>query len=333
MDLIAYVMTDAEGRFTFLGAPNERVGIYYQLPQSRLVTTPDWARLRSLQKTQDVIDLGTMNVERGEIAVSINISDWNEAFEGMDVSLQAGTDAWGASVGTVIKPEKQGLPYRITQVPSGVYTLVAKRPDYVQFRQRIQFDAKRAVMEVSLDIPKCTASISGTVASNPMETLQLCSSGHKVTAYLIPSPEGRYHLEHLPAGEYSVGGHYTIETAPAAQFSLLENESKAIDIDSSAWSFVNKGALHTQVVDSEGEPIPDVKLWLQRGDESIVPYKQTTEGQFFVAEPGEYTLDIDCPGHERTSKTVLLRAKDLMAGGSRRGTMIIEMGSVVVSGQ
>jgi hypothetical protein len=202
---------------------------------------------------------------------------------------------------------------------------VAKRPDYVQFRQTLTFDAKQGVMELSLDIPRCTASISGTLANNPMETMQFCSSDHKVTGYLIPSPEGNYRLEHLPAGEYRIGGLYTINTAPAAQFSLLENESKIIDIDTSAWSFVNKGALHTQVVDNREEPIIDAKLWLQRGDERIMPYKETTEGQFFVADPGEYTLNIDCPGHERISKAVTLQGKDLMAGGSRRGTMIVRV--------
>jgi RNA polymerase sigma factor (sigma-70 family) len=333
LDLVAYVMTDAEGRFTFLGAPNERVGIYYQLPQSRRVSSPDWAKLAVLHKTEALLDLGTLRVESGEIAVSVNIGEWNEAFEGLDLSLQAGTDAWGASVGTVIKPEKPGQAYRITQVPSGVYTLVAKRPDYVQFRQRIQFNATRAVMEVSLDIPSCTASISGTVTSNPMEATQLCSDDHKVTAYLISSPDGSYRLDHLPAGEYSIGGHYTINTAPAAQFSLLEKESKIVDIDTSAWSFVNKGALHTQVVDSEGEPITEVKLWLQRGEQRILPYKETTEGQFFVAEPGDYTLNIECPGHDTISKAVHFQGKDLMAGGSRRGTMIVELGSAVVGGQ
>ena len=166
-----------------------------------------------------MLDLGTLHVESGEISVSVNVSDWNAAFAGLDLSLQAGTDAWGAGIGTVNKPENPGLPYRITQVPSGVYALVAKRPDSVQF-------------------------------------------------------------------------------------SLLENESKIIDIDSSAWSFVNKGALHTQIVDNGDEPIVDAELWLQRGEERIMPYKQTTEGQFFVADPGEYILNIDCPGHDTISKAV-----------------------------
>ena len=158
-----------------------------------------------------------------------------------------------------------------------------------------------------------------------METTRFCRSDHKVTGYLIPSPEGSYRLEHLPAGEYRIGGHYTINTAPAAQFSLLENESKVIDIDTSAWSFINKGALHTQAVDNRGEPIIDAKVWLESGAERIMPYKQTTEGQFFVAEPGDYTLNIDCPGHGTISEAVFLQGKDLQAAGSRRGTMVVQV--------
>lgn len=325
LDLVAYVTTDAEGRFTFLGVPDGRHGIYYQLPQSRQFTAPDWAKLRTLHKAQDALNLETIQVERGEIAVLISIAGRHDAFESVDVYLQAGTDLWGPRVGTVLKPENAGLPYRISQVPSGVYTVVAKRPDHVQFRRPIQFEAKQGAMAVSLDIPRCTTSVSGMLTRNPQETALLRRSDHKVLGFLVPLSEGHYNIENLPAGEYCIGGHYTINTAPAARFSLLEGETKTINIDTSSWSSINKGDLHTQIVDDQNKPINDAEVWLERDDKRIVPYKETKEGQFFVAEPGEYTLYVDDPSYEMQSRPVKLPGKDLMVASSRGATVIIEL--------
>ncbi len=127
-----------------------------------------------------------------------------------------------------------------------------------------------------------------------------------------------------------------VNTAPAARFSLLEGETKSIDVDTSSWSSVNKGDLHTQIVDDKDKPIRNVKVWLERGDEQIAPYKETMAGQFFAAEPGEYVLRIDCAGHETLSRIVKLLGKDLLAASSRGATMIIEVDPAapgVVSGR
>jgi len=56
-----------------------------------------------------------------------------------------------------------------------------------------------------------------------------------VTARVTPGEAGKYELTHLPTGQYAIGFYSPKEIVPMMTFSLSEDQTKAVDIDTSNW--------------------------------------------------------------------------------------------------
>jgi hypothetical protein len=64
---------------------------------------------------------------------------------------------------------------------------------------------------------------------------------------------------------------------------------------------------------------------LENEQARIDPIKVSEDGQFFVADPGDYTLYVDCPGYEMVARPIHLEGEDLFAGAWGEETMIIQL--------
>jgi hypothetical protein len=320
-----HVTTDEQGGFAVRGVPAGRYGIHYELPPSPVYTSEDWLKVITFDVDGDDLDLGLINVETSSALVSVTYEQWHDTFEHIDVYLQKGSDPWGPRPGNVVRPPTPDQPYLITDVPAGSYMLVAKRPDNVLFMKAVEIKAGLEEAAFSLHIPKCTASVSGALLSQPEEMLFLRNSKGSVLAYVHSFGDGTYTNENLPAGEYRIGSYYTINTAPLASFSLDDGQTINVDIDPSVLSSLNRGTLQTQVLGWQGEPLSHVRVWLDNERTRIEPFKVTENGQFFVAEPGWYTLHVDCPGYEMVARPIYLEGEDLFAGAWGEATMIMRL--------
>jgi hypothetical protein len=325
IEFVCYVTTDAQGRFRFSGIGAGRHGVYYKLLQSAPYGGEDWANVTTIEKGPNDIELGAINVERGRVSAYVGFEQPHGIFAGADVYVQRGTEFWGRRMGKVTEPDRADAPYTVTEVLSGTYSLVVKRHDGVQFMQPFEFDASEGQAEVSIVIPKCTAAVTGTLAVHSELPLLIRNSDGTVVNPITTTGDGTYRVDHLPAGAYSIGGYYTIATAPLATFALSEGETKTVDVDPSALSWVNKAALHTQIIDDTGSPLAQASIWLEGDNGRADPYKVTEQGQFFVTEPGDYTLYAACPGYETFTRQMSLEGQDLMATGIYNATLIIEL--------
>ncbi|MBE0537841.1 MAG: sigma-70 family RNA polymerase sigma factor [Phycisphaerae bacterium] len=317
---VSRVTGDGQGCFRFHGTPAGFYGLYYKLPQDERYTAPNWLKLTTLVVGDDDCDLGELHMSTGRIAVHLN-SD--AAFKDMDVYVQAGTGLWGAKIGRAKAPEGEGKPYLITGVPCGIYRIVVMRPDFVQFTKTVLVESTEADIEVAMHIPACTASVSGRLTADRDEAVFLLSNDHSVRAYVPQKDDGTYAVENLPAGDYRIGGYYTVATSKASHFALADGQSAALDVVSDFTS-LNKGHLHMQVVDEHYLTVA-ADVWLQGPAGRIEPYKVDSDGWFFAAEPGRYVLVVSCPGRSMVQVTIHLDGKDLMAGSAGEATVIVRM--------
>jgi len=321
LTFVSRVTTDDDGRFQFHGTPAGFYGLYYKLPQDDRYSVADWLKLTTLEVGADDLDLGDMYMTTGRIALHLRWARRDAAFKDMDVYLQVGTDLWGPKIGRVQAPQSNGEPYLITGVPCGIYSVVVMRPDFVQFTKTVLVEATEADVAVALEIPECTASVSGELTANRDEPVYLMSDDGSIRAYVPPKDDGTYAVANLPAGNYRIGGYYTVRTADAARLALSSGQAAAVDVVCD-FSSLNKGHLQIQVIDKDCLPLAaDVRL--QGSASQIEPYKIDGDGWCFAAEPGQYTLMVSCRGRRTVQYPVYLDGKDLMAARGGEATLIV----------
>ena len=314
------VLTNDNGQFAFAGVPAGQYAIHYERGRKR----NDWVKIATVDMGTEDIDIGVIGEQAGTILISVAPEDPNDALNVIEVYLQEGTEVWQARVGDVSEPAAQGEPYIISNVLHGTYTAVAARADGLQLRESVELRAGQEEVEVTVQIPKGTATVGGQFISDSEQPLLLFSSDEKITCHISPG-EDFYRIENLPAGEYSIGNYFIGSAAPLVSFSLTEEEEKTVDIDTSGWSALNKASLLTQVVSANGVPITTAEVWLEGDGGVIEPITSTGVGRFFVTEPGEYILHAVYLGYEEVTKAVSLEAKDITAARTEDSTVFIRL--------
>jgi hypothetical protein len=257
------------------------------------------------------MDVGIIPEHTARVLISVNAVDDNEPLVGLEVYLQEGTEFWVPKVGETAEPAQEGEPYVVTNALPGTYTAVACRSDDVMVRQIIELGAEQEELNVFLRMPKGTAAVSGELLTDYRQPLLMWRSDEKVTAHITPSYDGTYRVENLPAGRYSIGRYLIGKSAPLAQFTLYEDETRIVDIDTSHWSVSEKASLHTQVVNEKGVPLAGAEVWLDGHTGVIEPLTRVGEGQFFVADPGEYALHAAYPRYREAAQRIWLEARGI----------------------
>ncbi|MHC4212499.1 MAG: sigma-70 family RNA polymerase sigma factor [Planctomycetota bacterium] len=314
--------TDSQGRFSFMSVPVGRYVLYYQVPNKR----NNWTNLTSLDVGDEDANIGEISLETGKITVSLSSADPKAQLDDLRVYLQQGFDFWGPTIGNVSNPERPGDPYRITNVLSGKYTVAAYRPDGVKIIKKFEFNAASGEHEISLQVPAGTATVSGELISDSDQPLLLWRSDGGIIGHIRrPSNGSEYKIENLPAGRYSIGNYFIGNAAPLLDFSLSEGQNKTIDIDTSGWAELNKASLHTRVIGTNGVPIIGAQVWLKRGGQEIDPMTAVGHGQFFIADPGEYSLHAYYPGHKETVRKVRLESGDISSVREEDAAVIIRL--------
>lgn len=225
-----YAVTDFEGRFYFGGAPPGQYGVYYDPPGERYPL-----KLAVIDIGREDEDVGIIGQQMVAVTLSVTaaaaegpVSDWY-------IYLQEGTHYWGQRVGPLRKvPEQQGR-YVVPNLLAGEYTFTAWRRDYPQIQQTFTVAAGEKELAVPLKIPACTSTIHGSFFNKLNRSVILQKSDMTVTAPITSGEAGQYELTYLPAGQYTIGFYSPKEIVPMMTFSLSEDQTKVVDIDTSNW--------------------------------------------------------------------------------------------------
>ncbi|MBL7154827.1 MAG: carboxypeptidase regulatory-like domain-containing protein [Phycisphaerae bacterium] len=293
--------TDAQGRFSFPGTPVGRYGIYYEQPDKR----GKWVKVAVIETQTVDMDLGVIPGPIGTVRISIAPAEPNEPLpQGLNAYLQTGTRYYALRAGTLAEPKTAGDPYIVTNILPGIYTATVRRSDGVRFRERVEFTEEQAPLDVTLTIPKCTASIGGMFRSETDRSLVMWRSDGKVVASIIPE-NGRYAVKNLPAGDYAIGRSVAPRGWPLVEFGLAEGESKTLDLDPVDWPVQGRGRLIVQAVDSgNGIPLTAARMWLSRSGEIFEAPTTSSQGHVFDVPPGDYVLHAECIGYQEAEKAV-----------------------------
>ena len=321
----SYAVSDAQGGFSFRGAPVGRHGVYMEPAGQRGV----WFRIATVHVDADDVELGMVELATSTIEVQVQADDPNQVPEdipeGATVYLQQGRGFTGAMAGIVQEPYEDGAPYAIRNVLPGEYTVVASRPDGVHSRKELAVGAVAETISMAMSVPRGSASLSGRFIGRSPGAMFLFSADGKVASHIDSDDAGTYRIGDMPAGDYLVGNDLVGKTVPLLVFNIAEGDDTVADLDMSDWPAMGRAPLHTQVVSDAGVPVSGVQVWLEGEGVEVEPVRNNSEGQFFVTEPGEYVIHADYPGLGRASRAVVLLADDISARRRTETTIILRL--------
>jgi len=318
-----FFITGKEGEFEFAGVPRGIYSIYYENPQKR----SDWIKIATIEVDGSDLDVGVVPEDSTEIRLTIEKEDKDSEWEVDNIYLQEGAKIWSQKVGKVKEPAKEGEPYIINMITPGRYYIVATRSDNMMIRQEIK--VKEEKLDITLTIPKATASISGVfVVESQIPSMMIWSKDKKVVGYIHKGEDGTFRLDGLPAGEYSVGGNMMIESGAILELELADGQHKDIEIDTSNYSPQEIATLSCIVLDENGVPITNAKTRLEDDfGEVIEPMTITSRGQYFITKPGKYMLYASCSGFKNVTREVELTALNLHTVQGRPLPLLIRLES------
>lgn len=311
-------MTDDHGRFELHGVPPGRYGLYYERPGGRT----DLVRACVVAVADENIDLGTIDLRTTRVGVTLRSADPAAAFSFWQVFLQEGTDFWRAHAGVVDEAASTESLRVIKDVSPGTYQVVARQSD-VAIRKRIVVELAGGPPGVELEIPRATATVSGTFITDTGQPLILWNSARTVTAHLR-SQDGAFAVGPLPAGHYTVGNYFLTDRASVLEFDVREGETKTVDIDVTQWC-PDLSLLVLCVVGRNGTVLNHAAVWLEGVAGRIGAEPGVAGGYTFTPRPGDYTLFVQCEGYAPYIEPLTLPRTGIGRAASRQSPRIIRL--------
>jgi hypothetical protein len=302
--LRCYAMTEPDGEFTFGGVPRGKWAIYYEDPEKR----SDWIKATMVNVTGQDVDMGTISVRLPTIHISVGYEEGAPKWDISRTYLQEENEFWGRQIAQLSEPADENEPYIIKNVPPGEYYLVLTRRDHLMLRHPVK--VTETEMNLTVRIPKGTAGIKGLISGKIIMGQTIWTQDKLIVAFLIPDEKGGFKLDNLPAGHYYVGGNMLIDSAALLEFELADGEQKTLDINVPDSPKNQSNPLLVLVLDENGTPLLGTKARLLSGKSVIEPIVNSSQGIYFTAEQGTYTLQVDFPGYKTVSQQVSIERFD-----------------------
>ena len=300
-----YAMTGPDGKFVFGGVPNGKWAIYYEDPEKR----SDWIKATVVNVMGQDVDMGTISVRLPTIRISVGYEEGASKWDISRTYLQEGNEFWGRQIAQLSEPADENEPYIIKNVPPGEYYLVLMRRDYLMLRHPVK--VTEAEMSITVRIPKCTAGIKGLISGKIIMGQTIWTQNKSIVASLIPDEKGGFKLDNLPAKHYYVGGNMLIDSAALLEFDLADGEQKVLDVNVPDSPKNQSGPLRVMVLDENGSPLLGAGVRLLDGEGVIEPIVvDSSQGIYFMAEQGTYTLQVNFPGYKAATQQVSIERFD-----------------------
>ncbi len=316
-----YAVTDEHGAFVFAGAAPGAHGIYYEQPQKQ----GEWFKIATITVRNADIDLGVIPGNAARLFITLNTPGTDSGWTIKQISLSQGKRIYATPLQTADAPTEKGKPWVIRNVEPGQYTLMMYQDYSTQWRKEIELEPGRSEWRLSLDVPRFSARLSGRIAGDKVQTASLWREHKDVIAGILPSGDGTYTVDNLPAGRYFVGDTLSLlyDLPAVAEFTLAEGESKTLDLTLSAKSKIAVTTVTVQVVDETGSLRSDAEVRLAGPLGVIEPAQSASTGYVFLTTPGEQVLRVEAPGYKPVSRNVIL--KDIGPRLSKPQTITIRL--------
>ncbi|HUT31427.1 MAG TPA: carboxypeptidase-like regulatory domain-containing protein [Sedimentisphaerales bacterium] len=306
-----YAVTGPEGQFTLAGPPQGRWAIYYE----QLGKRNEWMKVAEIDVGADDMELGVVSPASLEekILIQVKASDANETLDNISqIVIQKGREITGQMVGPATPVSgKKGL-YSLESLLPGEYTATVYRAGLPMIRQKLEIEEGQQKPALTLQLPGGTASVSGLISRQSQLPLMIVSADQRIIAALEADSDGRYKVEHLPAGRYTVTRWPADERIGSPmQFTLTEGENRKFDIDVSRLAEPQVAFLMVQAVNEDGLVLTEPELWIEREGGYIEPTQKSSQGHAFMTRAGEYTLHVTCSGYEEVTRNVSLEPVDM----------------------
>jgi len=302
--------TKANGEFVFWGPPPGTWAIYYE--------TSDQLNRRVRVTTIDVdnedIELGVISPTEtaDKFLIEVKTADPNEQLENIvQLMVQKGAKITGQVIAQAAPVEGRKGFYAVQDIPPGDYTVTVYRTGHPLIRERLEIREEEEKGVFTLQLPKGSATVSGAIKTDSVIPLVMVSLDERIFGILQPNSDGTYKVEHLPAGRYFVARWPYEGTTSHINLTLNNGENKTLDIDASVLTPSELAFLAIQIVGEDGSMLSEAESWLEAGTEYIEPTQKSTQGHFFMTNPGEYTLHVTCSGYEDVMRDVSLEPVDM----------------------
>ena len=300
-----YAITDEHGAFAFAGAAPGTHGIYYERPQKQ----NDWLKIVNVTVRNTDIDLGVIPGNATRPFITFNTRGTDSGWTIKQVYLAQGKRIYAAPMRTADAPTEKDKPWVISNVEPGQYTLMMYQDYSIQWRREIELEPGRNEWRISLDVPTFSANLSGRLIGDKAQSASLWREHKDVIAGILPTGDGVYAVENLPAGRYFVGDALSLlyDLPPIAEFTLAEGESKTLDLDLSARPKTAVTTVTVQVVDETGSLQNDADVRLAGPLGVIEPAQSASLGYIFLTTPGDQVLRVEAPGYKPVSRSVTIK--------------------------
>jgi uncharacterized GH25 family protein len=291
-------MTEPDGKFAFGGVPNGKWKIYCEDTETR----GDWIKIATAEAAGQDVDLGVVSVTLSTIRASIEYEKESPKWDIKYANLQEGDNPWNIPVKKAILPTDKNAPYIVKNIPAGEYRLSLIRQDYVAFRQSIEVN--ETDVNVTIPMPKSTSGIHGHLTGKFPAGQTIWTRDKSIVGNIMPDAGLNYKLDNLPAGHYYVGGNMLIDSAALLEFDLADGEQKILDINVPDSPKNQSSPLLVLVLDENGAPLLGAEVRLLGGESVIEPIVDSSQGIYFMAEQGAYTLQVNFPGYKAVTQQV-----------------------------
>lgn len=295
--------TGPNGEFTFGGVPKGKWSIYCANPENKT------KQLRIATIDTDGSDLDTGVIPKGlsTLNVSIEYEQSMANWDVTDVFLQYEKVIAGSPVVLLDKPASNNEPFITKNIIPGRYLLVVNRGYVTQ--QRV-VDIPEGNVDITMKIPKGTASIQGRLIKQFSDWQIIWRDGKDVVCYIESTPKGSYEFKNIPAGKYHLSPDFSMNSGSLLDFGLAEGEQKVLDIDVSNMRRTQDSVLLVMFLDENGVPVAEADARLESNNSTIEPMLASAAGFYFAADAGTYTLLAKYAGYKDIRQTVTIKKRD-----------------------
>lgn len=292
----AFARTDADGRFTFFGAPPGLWTLYY----GEGTQPTEWARVREIEVgASSTGDVGEIDHVSGSVIVKADVSDPEQRAQ-MNIGLSQLHEFWhaGQAVGKRPRGRNNSEDQRFDHVPVGNYEIVCRQPSQLVTHHPVSVTSETPTQEFTIPVISGTASIAGTVEPGLLKTTYV-DFWHENERWHVNTrikESGEIAVSNLPAGRWTLRAS-GLRTGPGIfTVNLKDGEKKSIEITKeNAMTSAPFGyaTIDVQIEPSLLTPARTELIGSQGLAEPLNRYKAETD--YFIPA-GEYECVVSLPG-------------------------------------
>lgn len=309
----AFAKTNADGEFTFFGAPPGIWSLYHDSGTQR---SNDWIRIREVEVEHGgTMDLGDVSDTSGSLTVHSTPAD-SKVLSQLQFTLSEYDPTWpfGRSAGTLRARKADNDPFVFDHVSPGDFELVCRRQGHVITRQRLRVMPDTLPQTVEFALAEGSGVLIGTMPPPPRDRyrrLNVWSEDGRWHGTANVEADGTFRLENLPAGKWLIRDRDTRNWPPVAAFELQEGEEKTINLtEADGLNRASPDGFGQITAYTSNGVITPCHVTLTGPDGDISERSRQFGRVTFTAPPGEYEATIRLKGFATQTRRILLQPAD-----------------------